>query len=143
MIKQSIMRLPLTSVIFCLSSITLCAQDIRSSTIVWHISSTTQLDPFDVSQQESTVKTVKGSSIEWGKVDGSVMQFSIGDIIGTWPNVSRDGEITFEVSAGEKRGTMTFLRNAGEAKIRVLLTREGVPEMLELAVDGFDVIIGQ
>lgn len=115
------------------------AQDIRSSTIDWNIASTTKLDPFEIFEGSATLTTIKGKSVKWRKADGSVTTFWVNEVLGNWPDVKQAGEITFEVAVDEQRGTITFSRNGQDIKIRILLTREGEPEMYELAVSSCEV----
>jgi len=110
------------------------AQNIQTSTIEWNSISTFEAQSGTISD-EATKVVSSAEQIIWYDKNGIAQKtFSITTATGTWPNVSSNGSIIYNVSYGDNSGVAHFSKLDHLTKIRLhLITEEGSP-IYELVV---------
>jgi hypothetical protein len=121
----------------CVAAMSSYAQNIRTSTISWHVTQAFDINTGTTTDVTDTIISVSASQLQW-KTDNSTKIFTVSEVIGQWTDVDNNGEIVYEASCENLRGTVTFLRSAGVIRIRLLMADEA-PYSYEFTVSGYQV----
>ncbi|HEY9046879.1 MAG TPA: hypothetical protein VIN08_13340 [Ohtaekwangia sp.] len=116
-------------------------QSIATQNLAWQASSVTDVNTGDILSAGGDKIISHGStSVEWKDNQGHVKYtYTVNTVNGTWSNVSNSGSIIYQVTAGGKSGTITFIRSGSEITIRILLLKEdgeNIPDMYEFKITG-------
>jgi hypothetical protein len=121
-------------------SAALYSQNIRTATLRWNATTTTDTRAGNQTDENTQVITCS-DHIEWKAPDGTLRYtLKILEANGTWTNVSRNGEIIFEIDNKGNRGTVQFLRKDGATKVRLLLLTDSDPLSYELTITTTEVL---
>lgn len=131
------MRTLLLIISLCAIGISARAQNIRTSTISWHITQAFDINTGTTTDVADTMISTTTSQLAWKKADGSSILFTVSEVIGQWDDVAQNGEIVYEAGNGNLRGTVTFVRSGGSVRIRLIMTGD-VPSFYELTVSGYE-----
>jgi hypothetical protein len=126
--------------IFILSTCLLQAQDITSSTLRWNLSSVFIIDTGETIEKKSSIVSFS-DHIEWRKEDGTLdYALTILEPNGHWTNVNTNGSIVFEVDKQGNRGTISFEKDTGGTRIRIMLLNGDKSEAFELSVANIELL---
>jgi hypothetical protein len=121
-------------------SAALYSQNIRTATLRWNAVTTTDINAGDMTD-ENTQLISYPDHIEWKAPDGTLRYSpNILETNGTWTNVSKNGEIIFEIDNKGNRGTVQFVKQEGVTKVRLLLLTDSEPLSYELTITTTEVL---
>lgn len=125
----------LSLVIAMLLAFQVSGQNIQTATIEWTCSSTFVATP-GIITDETTKVVSSQETITWYDDNGTVRKtLSIVDAIGSWSNVSHNGSIMFNVTAGEDRGLVQLVKNGNAMTIRIQIIAATEIQLYELTVN--------
>jgi hypothetical protein len=129
------MRILLSLCICLLLCITSYSQNIKTSTIAWGSAQSFNISTGENKMESQTITTTATTSVVWKKADNTQLTFTVSEVLGQWNDIKQNGEITYEVTSEQVRGTITFLKTSSGHKIRLLLiTGEAEPSINELII---------
>jgi hypothetical protein len=121
-------------------SAALYSQDIRTARLRWNAVTTTNINAGDMTD-ENTQLISYPDHIEWKAPDGTLRySLNILETNGTWTNVSKNGEIIFEIDNKGNSGTVQFLKQSGVTQVRLLLLTDSEPLSYELIITTTEVL---
>ena len=120
----------------------LYAQNVTTQTIRWHIGKTQEVNAGRVSEDPDQIVSYGTTKIEWQNASGLVKKtFTISETNGSWTNVQTNGSILYEVSEGERLGTVRIFRTTSELTIRItLLKDDGEPDLYEFSITSLETL---
>jgi hypothetical protein len=111
------------------------AQNIQTATIEWTCNSTFVATPGTLTDEPTKVVSSQ-ETITWYDNNGTVRQtLTIVDAIGSWSNVSNNGSIMLNVTAGDDRGLVQFVKNGSSTTIRIQIIATSEIQLYELTVN--------
>jgi len=131
----------LLSILLVLSA-SLYAQNVTSETIRWHVARVQEVNAGKVTEDADQVVSYGATKIEWKNTAGVVKRtFTISETNGSWTNVQNNGSILYEVSEGERLGTIKIFRTASELTVRITLLKDDEdPDFYEMSIAGFETL---
>ncbi len=119
-------------------SFTAQSQNIKTSTITWQGTTLVNLSTGEVIEGAHTLTSQSTTRITWTKAGNEPIVFTVSEVNGQWNNVKKDGEVVYEVSSEQERGTITFAKVGTERKIRMVLLKDAGESLIsELTVSEF------
>jgi hypothetical protein len=120
----------LLPLLFVISSVSqsVCAQDVRTSTISW--SSGKNVNNADNATTGFVCSFVSHADqkVDWNQRNGAyVTSYTVTSVDGSWTNASADGQVVYHVTSGQLAGTITFSRLNGNTTVRMSLSLNGKP----------------
>jgi len=109
-------------------------QNVQTSTIKWNCTSTFTANPGSIDNEMTKVVSSSDQIVWYDSNDVVRKTFAITGSDGTWSNVSNNGSITFNITAGNDVEIVQFFRTAGVAKVRIIITEDNTPQSYELTV---------
>lgn len=122
-----------------LSATTAIAQNIQTSTIEWRSTSTFDVEPGTIVNEQTKVVS-SASQITWFGEDGNPFKtMPVNTVTGSWTNVGNNGSIIFNVNSENSSGIVQFWKNGSETKIRIHLVSDTESLIYELTVANFNI----
>jgi hypothetical protein len=120
----------------------LCAQNVATETIRWHIDRAQEVNSGKIVGEQDQVVSYGVTKIEWQDARSGVKKtFTISETNGSWSDIKTNGSILYEVNEGTKRGTVAIIRNPDEFLIRITLIKaDDDPDIYELAITDFETL---
>jgi hypothetical protein len=120
----------------------LYAQNITTQTLRWHVANTQEINTGRVSDDPDRIVSYGSTKIEWQNTSGVVKRtFTINETNGSWTSVLSNGSILYEVSEGERVGTIRIFRTSSELTIRItLLKGDEDPDLYELSIANLETL---
>ena len=130
-------------IISLLLSAGLYAQNVATQNMRWHIGKTQEINAGRVSEEPDQIVSYGTTNIEWQNANGLVKKtFTISETNGSWTNVQANGSILYEVSEGERLGTVRIFRTASELTIRITLLKgdDTDPDLYEFSITSLETL---
>jgi len=120
----------------------LYAQNVVTQTIRWNVTQTQEINTGRVTDNADRIVSYGTSKIEWQDPAGVVKHtFTISETNGSWPNVQSNGAMLYEVSEGERVGTLRIFRTSSELTIRItLLKGDEDPDLYEFSIANLETL---
>ena len=136
------MKKSLLLFILIVSGTGLYAQNVTTQTIRWHVARMQEINTGRVSDDPDQIVSYGTARIEWQSATGVVKRtFVINETNGSWTNAQSNGSILYEVSEGERLGTVRIFRTASELTIRItLLKDDGDPDLYEMSIANLETL---
>src|SRR5258708_3399471 len=78
------------------------AQDIRTSALVWNSPSNVNQADSDTTAYSCAFKTISDQQVTWLQNNGAdTTTYTINSVDGSWTNVASDGQVVYHVSSGQ------------------------------------------
>jgi hypothetical protein len=101
-------------------------QDILKAELLWKSDKVTNLLTNEELLIASSLKSHSTTSVDWIQRNGAkVYAYTVTSVVGSWADVSANGEITYSISSGDSKGEIIFKRQPEGATATLRLEREG------------------
>ncbi len=128
-IENKVFRINLRMILFFLLtsySITTWSQNIVTDTLVWNSTSAVNQQDTSTLNYTCSFATTALTNVDWIQAGGKhVSHFSVNSTDGQWTDVSKDGQLTYDVSNGAVTGVITFSRSGGVLSVHLKLFVNG------------------
>lgn len=121
----------------CVIAMSSYAQNIRTSSISWHITQAFDINTGTTTDVTDTIISINTSQLQW-QTNGSTKTFTVSEVIGQWTDIENNGEIVYEAGNESMRGTVTFIRTGSITRIRLMMTGETLVAY-EFTISGYQV----
>jgi hypothetical protein len=106
------------------STISLKAQDIKTSTLSWSSNRTVNLKNEDYFNYSCIFKTTP-TAIDWVQKGGAyITRYQIISTEGTWTDITKPGKVTYQVKRDDMPGTLIFERNEVEITVTIDFSKQ-------------------
>ena len=119
-----------------------CGQNIREQPMRWRSSQAVSLGNQEITALPSTFAINSNGTIVWDQKNGKrTTTFEVNAVRGEWTNIQNEGEIAYDVKAGNVTGTLEFSKKDEQLFILMKLTSNGKPDLqYSFTVDGFELL---
>jgi len=134
------MKIFLTTLL-AMSLTTAFSQNILSKRTLWLAGQDVEMPGGNMSRQVSSILICKQDSILWKNEQGALKaKFTIKKAIGSWTNISEDGQMIYQVENGSLKGTITVSSTSVHRAIRLLIIDQNGPVISELFINKMPVV---
>jgi len=106
------------------------AQNISADTVTWNSTRAVGEVNNDQIVYNCQFITRAAQSIDWIQKNGArVNHYTVTGVEGSWPDVTFDGQVVYQVTLATYSGEITFSKSSGQTTVHLNISASGLPGM--------------